>query len=149
MGKPFRLTAPPILESALQRQIVDYLRHEQARGRIGPFCRVNGGLARIKRAVVRFYRLFLSGKDECSTGHPDLYGIYGPQSAHPGRYFALEVKRPGQYATDAQIAFLDAVRVSGGVAATVWSFRDVKSVLFGEIDVWEIENERENHEETH
>ena len=144
MGKPFRLTTLPVLEADLQRQIVDYLRHEQARGRIGWFCRVNSGMA--KRAGggrMSFYRLFLFGADETSAGYADLHGTYGPRSAHPGRYWALEVKKPGEPATEAQIAFLESVRASGGVAATVWSYDDAKNVLFAEMDVWKIENERE------
>lgn len=142
--RPFRLKSPQATESQLQAAILDYLRHEQNRGRIGPFCRVNGGGARMSRGrSVAFYRLYLPGMPESSKGHADLYGLYGPRSAHPGRYFALEVKRPGEAPTPEQRAFLDAVRCAGGLAAVVFSFVDVQSVLFGEIDVHAVENARE------
>lgn len=143
MLRAFKLSAPQPLESDFQRQIVDYLRYEQARGRIGPFCRLNGGKARLKGFWVSFYRLFVPGCKEATTGYADLHGIYGRRSGSPGRYFALEVKQPGEVATPAQRAYLAAVREDGGVAATVWSFTDVKNVLFGEIDVHAVEDARE------
>jgi hypothetical protein len=143
MPRAFKLTALQPLESDLQRQIVEYLRVEQARGRIGPFCRLNGGKAQLKSGWVSFYRLFLFGCSEATAGYVDLHGLYGPRSGSPGRYFALEVKRPGRIATPAQREFLAAVREAGGVAATIWSFADAKSALFGEIDVHAVENARE------
>lgn len=69
-----------------------------------------------------------------SKGKADIEGLMGNGSAYPGRYFALEVKRPGKVATQEQREFLAAVREVGGIGATVRSFEDVRSVLFGEID---------------
>jgi hypothetical protein len=48
-------------------------------------------------------------KVECWTG------ATGPL----GRFFALEVKRPGKTPTDDQLRFLDVVRAAGGAAAWV------------------------------
>lgn len=123
-----------IFESELQRQIIEYLVHEMARGRIGWFCRVNSGAVKSGSDFVRFYELYLPGHAIRSKGKVDIEGMMGAGSATPGRYFALEVKRPGGRATLEQRDFLDAVRVVGGIAAIVRSFEDVRSVLFGEID---------------
>lgn len=127
----FRLTAPNPLESALQGQILDYLRHEQARGRIGAVWRVNGGMARYRgSAPVKNYRLWLPFTEEVSAGMADVNGVLGPQSAHPGRFFALEVKRPGEKPTAPQIAYLAAIRASGGIAAVVRDWSEAAAALF-------------------
>jgi hypothetical protein len=136
MAHTLKLTSPTVLESDLQRHIVEYLRHEQARGRVGWFARINGGKARLMGGFwVKFYRLWIPAAQEVSAGYSDLHGLYGPRSGSPGLYFALEVKQPGEKPTDAQTAFLAAVRESGGVGAVVRSIEDVKSLLFGEIDI--------------
>jgi len=121
-------------EAELQGQILEYLAHEMARGRVGWFCRVNGGAVKAGADFVRFYELHIPGHAMRSKGKSDIEGMLGNGSAYPGRYFALEVKRPGGRATLEQREYLAAVREVGGVGATVRSFEDVKSVLFGEID---------------
>lgn len=134
MTRPFRLAAPRVLESDLQAQIIDYLRVEQARGRIGWFCRVNGGAVKAGADYVKFYKLHVPGHAGRSKGKADIEGLLGNCSEYPGRYFALEVKRPGGKPTKEQLEFLDATRAVGGIAAVVRSFEDAKSVLFGEMD---------------
>lgn len=121
-------------ESELQSQILEYLAHEQALGRVGWFCRVNGGAVKVGADFVRFYELHIPGHSMRSKGKADIEGMLGNGSAYPGRYFALEVKRPGGRATLEQREFMAAVREVGGIGATVRSFEDVRSVLFGEID---------------
>lgn len=121
-------------ESELQGQILEYLAHEQARGRVGWFCRVNGGAVKVGADYVRFYELHLPGHAGRSKGKADIEGLMGNGSAYPGRYFALEVKSATGRATREQREFLAAVREVGGIGATVRSFEDVRSVLFGEID---------------
>lgn len=132
MSQPFRLSAPVARERDVQAQVVDYLRYEQARGRIVWFARCNGGSAFAgagkSRRYIRFYQLYLPGKTPAAKGMADVHGMLAD-----GRYFALEVKRHGESATEEQIAFLDAVRAGGGIAAVVCSFRDAKSV-FNPID---------------
>ena len=123
-------------ESELQSQIMEYLAHEMARGRVGWFCRVNGGAVKVGADFVRFYELHIPGHSVRSKGKADIEGLLGNGSATPGRYFALEVKRPGGVAMREQREFLAAVREVGGIGATVRSFEDVKSVLFGEIDLY-------------
>lgn len=133
MPRPFRLTAPAPLESAVLRQIVDYLRHEQTRERIGPFARLNGGKARLAGgAWISFYRLWLPAADETSVGHSDLFGLYGSRSGHPGRFWALEVKRYGENASAPQTAFLAAVRAAGGIGDVATDFAAARRILFGE-----------------
>lgn len=121
-------------EAELQSQILEYLAHEMARGRVGWFCRVNGGAVKSGADFIRFYELHIPGHSGRSKGKADIEGCLGNGSAYPGRFFALEVKRPGGRATLEQREYLAAVREVGGVGATVRSFEDVQSVLFGEID---------------
>lgn len=121
-------------ESELQGQILEYLAHEMARGRVGWFCRVNGGAVKVDADYVRFYELHLPGHSMRSKGKADIEGLMGNGSAYPGRYFALEVKSATGRATREQREFLAAVREVGGIGATVRSFEDVRSVLFGEVD---------------
>ena len=133
--KPLRLTAPKPLESAIQAQILTYLRVEQAQGRIGPLMRVNGGMARYRGGQpVKNYRLWIPGADETSSGMADVNGVYGPHSVCPGRFFALEVKRYGEKPNAAQIAYLEAIQAAGGVAAVVRDWTEAKAVLFGAAD---------------
>lgn len=127
-ARRFRLAAPEPLESGLQGQIIDYLMHEQARGRIIWFERSNGGGMRDKTGrVLRFYWLYLLGQPPRSKGKSDLSGMLSG-----GRYFALEVKRRGGKPTDSQLEYLETVRNGGGVAAVVRTFADAKNVLFGD-----------------
>lgn len=124
----FRLSAPRALESDIQTQIVDYLRAQQARGRIVWFARCNGGsvlsMHKGRRSFTRFYALYLRGAEPAHKGMADLHGMLPG-----GRYFALEVKRPGEKPTPEQLAFLAAVRENGGIAAVVHSFDEVANVL--------------------
>lgn len=108
-------------ESDLQNQILDYLRREQALGRVVWFVRVNSGAIKAGMRFVRYYLLFLRGKEPLGKGKADVEGMLSG-----GRYFALEVKRPGRYATDEQRCFLQAVGDGGGIAAVVRGIDDVK-----------------------
>ncbi len=127
--KPFRLAAPIPRESDIQTQIVDYLRAQQARGRIVWFARCNGGsvlsMHKGRRSFTRFYALYLRGAEPAHKGMADLHGMLPD-----GRYFALEVKRPGEKATPEQQAFLAVVRAGGGIAAVVRGFEEVTRVLW-------------------
>jgi hypothetical protein len=124
----FRLKAPQPLEQTLLAQIVGYLHMEQARRRVAWFARVNGGgmMDRTQRWLA-FYWLHLPGAKPISKGMADLHGMLAG-----GRYFALEVKRPDQSATEAQLRFIETVRTGGGIAAVVRDYREVKTLLFGE-----------------
>lgn len=120
----FRLSSPRAKESALQAQICQWLRAEQARGRVVWFCRVNGGLAQYGRQRIRNYVLHLRGAKPIGKGYADLHGMLPG-----GRYFALEVKRQGETVTPEQVKFLAAVREGGGIAAVVRSFEDAARAL--------------------
>jgi len=98
---PFALNAIEALEAMIQSQVVNYLRIEQARGRVGWFIETD-----------RLVQGMLSG----------------------GKRFALEVKRPGESVTPDQMAFIEAARLDGGIAAAVRHWEDVKSLLWGEIN---------------
>ena len=116
-----------LFEDAVLSQIIDYLRHEQARGRVIWFERSNGGGGRVGARWVWFYRLYLLGKEPVSNGKADIVGMLPG-----GRFFALEVKQRGKKATADQREYLEAVASGGGIAATVRSFQDAKRELFGE-----------------
>ena len=128
MSARFRLTAVNPLEQDIQGQIIDYLRIEQARGRVVWFERSNGGGMKDKTGrLVLFYWLYLRGKIPRSKGKSDLSGMLAG-----GQFFALEVKRGNEKPTKDQIEYLAAVREGGGIAAVVRSFSDAKNVLFGD-----------------
>lgn len=51
MNEPFRLHPGTLLEGDIQGQIIAYLRHEQARGRVVWFERSNGGGFAVKKTA--------------------------------------------------------------------------------------------------
>lgn len=120
----YRLTAPQALESQIQAQILHWLAVEQARGRVAWFCRVNGGLATYGRFKVKNYILHLAGKAPLSKGYPDVHGMLTG-----GQYFALEVKQPGEKATEEQALFLAVIAAAGGIAGVVTRFDDVEQLF--------------------
>lgn len=124
MTRPFKLTAPVALESECQAQIIDFLRAEQARGRVIWFCRVNGGGVKTAAQFIRFYALYLLGIEKRSRGYPDLHGMLPG-----GRYFALEVKQPGEKATPEQREFIKLVIEGGGIAGVVYGYEDAQKLL--------------------
>jgi hypothetical protein len=54
------------------------------------------------------------------VGSSDLIGIVAPM----GKFLALEVKRPGEKASEQQQKFLEVVRMAGGIAAVVTSVEE-------------------------
>ena len=125
----FRLKAVEPLETMIQSQIMDYLRVEQARGRVSWYCRTNGGGMKTRTGWIKFYVLHLLGCKPDSRGKPDIEGMLPG-----GRYFALEVKRPKTQPTPEQAYFLATVREAGGIGEVVRHWEDVKSLLWGEVD---------------
>ena len=123
--RPFRLTAPRILESDRQSQIIDWLRVEQAAGRVSWFARVNSGAVKAGARWIVNYRLYLRGNvNPRSKGYADLHGMLPD-----GRYFAFEVKQPGEKATPEQLVFIASVIAAGGIADVVYGFEDVEQAL--------------------
>lgn len=120
----FRLTAPRILETDRQAQIIDWLRAEQSRGRVAWFCRVNGGSVKTANRFIRFYTLHIKGIAPASKGYTDIHGMLAG-----GRYFALEVKQPGEKATPEQAQFIATVRAGGGIAGVVYGWQDAEKIL--------------------
>lgn len=59
-----------------------------------------------------------------ATGSADILGV-----CCDGRFLAVEVKRPGGRPTEAQVAWLDRVRESGGVAMVVTSLEELRQGL--------------------
>jgi hypothetical protein len=58
-----------------------------------------------------------------TAGIPDLVGVKS------GRFFALEVKRPGGKATPLQAAMMRKIAAAGGVVATVTSVEEAREAL--------------------
>lgn len=142
MNARFKLAPANPLEQDIQGQIIDYLRIEQARGRVVWFERSNGGGMKDKTGrVLRFYLLYLRGKIPRSKGKADLSGMLAG-----GKFFALEVKRGNEKPTKDQIEYLAAVREGGGIAAVVRSFNDAKNVLFADGIKAVLAEEEINHE---
>lgn len=113
-------------EGDLQNQVLDYLRREQAMGRVVWFARINSGAIKAGLRFVRYYLLFLRGKEPKGKGKADIEGMLSG-----GRYFALEVKKPDRDATDDQREFLQTVGSGGGIAAVVRGIDDAKRALNG------------------
>jgi hypothetical protein len=119
------LKAPSATETQIQAAILDWLRVEQAQGRVVWFARINGGATRNAQGrFLTFYRLYLLGRAERSRGYADVHGMLAG-----GRYFALEIKKPGERPTPEQAQFLQAVHDGGGIGAVVTSFEHVREVL--------------------
>jgi hypothetical protein len=124
-GLSFRLKAPAATEGQIQAAILDWLRVEQAQGRVVWFARLNGGGMKDRTGRwLAFYRLYLKGRMERSKGMADVHGMLAG-----GRYFALEVKRPGEIPTPEQADFLSVVRDGGGIGEVVRDFDEVQRVL--------------------
>jgi hypothetical protein len=61
------------------------------------------------------------------VGSSDLIGVVAPL----GKFLALEVKRPGEKATEQQQKFLEVVRMAGGIAAVVTSVEEAIAAVEG------------------
>lgn len=120
-AKPFRLKAVDPLEHERQAGIIRYLQLEK---RVRFFIRINGGGRLIGRVFVWFYKLFFDGCELKGKGVSDIIG-----QLRDGRFFALEVKRPGEKPTEEQAAFLSMVEGAGGVAGVVCNWMDAKTLL--------------------
>lgn len=97
----------PMLERDVQREI------REALGRLDGVVvwRNNTGMLKDSRGISVRYGL--------AIGSSDLIGIvYLPQLGI-GRFFALEIKRPGEEPSDEQYAFLHLIRKIGGFSTWV------------------------------
>ena len=113
MAARFKLTSIVPRESEVQTSIIDAIE----RLRIGKVIRYNSGGMYDKRGrFVRFHS---------APGHSDLAGCL----FNGGRAFYLEVKRPGESATEDQQRFLDAMASTGAIAATVHSVVEALAAL--------------------
>src|SRR5689334_11919065 len=101
--------APP-LENTIQKAILDYLRY---RGHLG----------------VRFNNIPVTDPKgrKIPVRQPGVSDVLGCQKG-TGRFFALEVKRPGKKASEAQAAFLASVVAAGGIGSVVASVEEVQQL---------------------
>lgn len=120
-AKPFRLKAVDPLESERQASIVRYLKLEK---RVRFFIRINGGGQSIGQCFVWFYKLFIGNLELKGKGVPDIIG-----QLRDGRFFALEVKRPGELPTNEQAEFLRMVTECGGVSGVANNWQQAKAIL--------------------
>lgn len=106
-------TFPPPREAEIQRQILELLK---LRGIV--HWRQNAGTVRLESAgKPRYLR---AGP----RGVPDIVGILPG-----GRFFAVEVKRPGEKPTQYQLAALTRINAAGGVAFWTDDPAEVNRVL--------------------
>jgi len=85
-----------------------------------------GKIIRYLKGLPRCYFMKTHGDKFSRAGVPDIVGCLG------GRYFGLEVKRPGGVTTKLQDHELGKIKAAGGVAAVVFSVEGVE-VAFAEI----------------
>lgn len=131
-AKPFKLTMVKPLESDVQTKIIEYLRHEMARGNIAWVCRVNSGARKVGGRWIAMYRYWLPTIPNVEKHYPDIHGMMGAKSKSPGRYFCFEVKRDEkEKATPGQLDFVATTIAGGGIAGVVSSYDEVKALLFG------------------
>ena len=95
----------------LERDVLQPIR--EALGRLDGVVvwRNNTGLLRDRRGIPVAFGL--------AIGSSDLVGIVRLNGTGIGRFFALEIKRPGEEPTDPQLDYLALVRKMGGFATWV------------------------------
>lgn len=106
---------PPPLESVILKQCLQYLTGVRGwlawRNNSGAMSGTHNG----KRRFVRF---------NSAVGSSDIFAV-----APDGRFWSIEVKRPGKNATDQQNEWLDRVRAAGGVACVVRSVEELREAM--------------------
>lgn len=107
-----RKRQPQSSESEIQKSCLEYLR--VACG--WPVWRFNSGAMIMNKRFVRFHT---------ARGCSDLAGLIPPS----GRFLAVEVKRPGNEATELQQGWLDEVARSGGLALVIHSVGELQERL--------------------
>lgn len=100
-----------LLEKDIQKQILEYL----ALRRIVAW-RQNSGAMKGKSATGKAWYV----KFHTAPGCSDVLGVLPG-----GRFFAIEVKRPGNVATPNQESFIEKIRQAGGLAFVAYSVDDV------------------------
>lgn len=103
-------------EASIQKAILQYLKAARClawRNNSGAMT----GEYKGKRRFVRF---------NTAAGGSDLFCLLPDGS---GRFASIEVKRPGNAATEKQSAWLESVRAAGGVAFVATSVEDVRREL--------------------
>ena len=114
LGRGQAARIPQPLESEIQRSVVQFLRRRGAvviRANSGLLPRADGGRMRSTHSA--------------AGAVSDLIACYR------GRFLGFEVNRPGKKPTEAQAAFLEAVRFAGRIAAVVSSIDDAAAILDG------------------
>ena len=97
------------LESEIKKAILDYLNMQHMTFAFKIF---TSGIPDAKRQG--------GFRTNPSRGVADILGCKN------GRFFAMEVKRPGGMVTDNQVSFLRSVNISGGYECIVRSVEDAK-----------------------
>ena len=103
-----------ITESEVKRDIIWFLQLNQI------FCWVNHTTGIYDTKQKKFRKLNGLG---ARTGVSDILGIY------KGQPLAIEVKKPGNKATDKQLEFINDFNLNGGLAFVATSVHDVQKVL--------------------
>ena len=122
--------APTRKERDIQRAILEAARYWTG----VTLWRCNSGAVKDGTRFIRFGAVGMSDligwREEVrreTLAHHGLLSVHG--EVRTARFVALEVKRPDTFPTQAQQAFLDAVREAGGIAACVRSVEDARKAL--------------------
>ncbi len=117
----FKLVPDDPLESERQAGIVNYLSLEP---RVRFFIRINGGGMQKKGFFVWLYRLYIGTREQKGKGVSDIIG-----QLRDGRFFAMEVKRPGEKPTPEQAEFLALVADAGGVSGVCCNWMEARNLI--------------------
>lgn len=114
LGIPKKPAIRPLLESEIQRTILDYLR-------------IKGHFPiRINTQGVPMWqgKELLGWRKGPMVGVADILGV-----TKSGQFFAIEVKRPGGKPTDSQLSFLKEISDHNGIAFVAYDLNDVINKL--------------------
>lgn len=106
-------------ERDIQANIVEYLLLRRCL-----VVRVNGGALKDGKRFVKFNTVKCPGRKSSELTCPDLLAVMPG-----GKMLALEVKRPGEKATDGQGVFLAEAERLGALSAVVTSVEDVAGMF--------------------
>lgn len=96
--------AVPVLESQIQKSILDYLKLKHI------LCFKHRNVGIFRKDTNAYIPLAFGEK-----GISDILGCLPANSKYPGRFIAIEVKRPKGKLSPDQIAFIQSVNNSGGI----------------------------------
>lgn len=90
-----------------------------------PEKRITDAITRTLRSLPRCWCFKVHGGPMQTAGIPDIVGVHG------GRFFAIEVKVPGNRATDLQALTMRRITEAGGIAGVATTVDEALTLLTG------------------